>query len=489
MPEVRFNVVVSGAPLDGFDLQQVKIEFAKLFSLVEARVEKIFHRGNVTIKKGVDEVTAHKFIRALERIGAAAHLQSYHEDTKPVLKEPAPVEPKESSTSSVKTATDAGNTDTSNDGVNKIAADAQPQSKESNKNPTSGTGDYRLEEATASPEKPAEADIQSQSDGCEPFRFHGNGSEYFRIWIVNILLTIATLGIYSAWAKVRNAQYFHGHTELAGSRFSYHAKPLTILKGRIIAVLFFVIYITVSELFPIAGAAMAILLLLLLPWIAIRSLRFNRRMTGWRQIRFGFNGELWPAVQCFTLWPLAAAFTAGLLAPVALYKQQQFIIDNSRFGTAPFQLNPCSRDFFMIYVMALVIMVVAGLSAWLVSTFVPPLTPVVFAVTYLYLFVFLSVKTTNLIYDNSQLRGEDFGFSSGWSQGSYFKLVLVNSLLTLLTLGFFMPWAMVRVAQYKAERLVMLTNTDLEGFVAGEEQHVTALGEEIGDVFDMEVGL
>ena len=37
-----------------------------------------------------------------------------------------------------------------------------------------------------------------------PLEFRGNGYEYFRIWIVNILLTIMTLGIYSAWAKVRN---------------------------------------------------------------------------------------------------------------------------------------------------------------------------------------------------------------------------------------------------------------------------------------------
>lgn len=41
-----------------------------------------------------------------------------------------------------------------------------------------------------------------------PFRFTGTGSEYFRIWIVNWLLTLLTLGIYSAWAKVRRIQFF-----------------------------------------------------------------------------------------------------------------------------------------------------------------------------------------------------------------------------------------------------------------------------------------
>ncbi len=35
-----------------------------------------------------------------------------------------------------------------------------------------------------------------------PLNFTGKGSEYFKIWIVNIALSLITLGIYSAWAKV-----------------------------------------------------------------------------------------------------------------------------------------------------------------------------------------------------------------------------------------------------------------------------------------------
>ncbi len=36
-----------------------------------------------------------------------------------------------------------------------------------------------------------------------PVRFHGKSGEYFAIWLVNALLTVITLGIYSAWATVR----------------------------------------------------------------------------------------------------------------------------------------------------------------------------------------------------------------------------------------------------------------------------------------------
>ena len=76
-----------------------------------------------------------------------------------------------------------------------------------------------------------------QSAAFEPVRFTGSGAEYFGIWIVNLLLTIVTLGIYSAWAKVRRLQYFYRHTELAGSSFDFHGRPIKILIGRIIALL------------------------------------------------------------------------------------------------------------------------------------------------------------------------------------------------------------------------------------------------------------
>ena len=52
----------------------------------------------------------------------------------------------------------------------------------------------------------------SYTASVEPFSFTGTSAEYFRIWIVNVALTILTLGVYSAWAKVRTEQYFYGHT-------------------------------------------------------------------------------------------------------------------------------------------------------------------------------------------------------------------------------------------------------------------------------------
>ena len=97
-----------------------------------------------------------------------------------------------------------------------------------------------------------------------PFEFRGNGGEYFRIWIVNLLLTIVTLGIYSAWAKVRRLRYFYGNTYLDGHSFEFHGRPLAILKGRLIVFAAYLVFAFSAQLKP-AIAFVMIPLACLLP--------------------------------------------------------------------------------------------------------------------------------------------------------------------------------------------------------------------------------
>jgi len=84
-----------------------------------------------------------------------------------------------------------------------------------------------------------------------PLQFDGQGSQYFRIWIVNIALSILTLGIYSTWATVRTRRYFYGKTSLDGTPFQYTAKPIPILIGRIIAFVIFGVYSLLGQFQPL----------------------------------------------------------------------------------------------------------------------------------------------------------------------------------------------------------------------------------------------
>ena len=131
--------------------------------------------------------------------------------------------------------------------------------------------------------------MQDQEQG---FSFTGTGGEYFRIWIVNLFLTIITLGIYSAWAKVRRLQYFYRNTWLNDSSFDFHGKPISILKGRLIAVGMFVAYNITLKMMPMVGLSILLLIIIVMPVLLVKSFRFRLYYTSYRGLRFGFFGSV-----------------------------------------------------------------------------------------------------------------------------------------------------------------------------------------------------
>ena len=78
--------------------------------------------------------------------------------------------------------------------------------------------------------------VFEQTSNTRTFEFSGSAKEWFGIWIVNLLLSVITIGIYSAWAKVRSKKYFYRNTHVEGRNFDYHATGGQILKGRLIVI-------------------------------------------------------------------------------------------------------------------------------------------------------------------------------------------------------------------------------------------------------------
>lgn len=124
----------------------------------------------------------------------------------------------------------------------------------------------------------------------DKFIFHGAGREYFKIWLVNLVLTIATLGIYAAWAKVRTRKYFYQSTELNGNRFDYHGDPKTILKGNLLVVCIALTYVFSSAYSPGFAGLIMLSVIFLMPLFLVMSLRFHLANSSYRGLRFRFNG-------------------------------------------------------------------------------------------------------------------------------------------------------------------------------------------------------
>jgi uncharacterized membrane protein YjgN (DUF898 family) len=94
---------------------------------------------------------------------------------------------------------------------------------------------------------PARPTAEPQAHGLV---FSGSGSEYFRIWIVNLLLTLVTLGLYYPWAKLRKLRYFYGNTALAGHAFDFHGNPWRMLRGYLLVGALFAAYALAGQISP-----------------------------------------------------------------------------------------------------------------------------------------------------------------------------------------------------------------------------------------------
>ncbi|MGB0466472.1 MAG: YjgN family protein [Pontibacterium sp.] len=322
------------------------------------------------------------------------------------------------------------------------------------------------------------------------FRFEGQSSEFFRIWIVNLCLSILTLGIYSAWAKVRTHQYFYGHTTLDASSFEYTAKPLQILKGRLIAVGLFVLYQLLTSFVPLLALPILLAFGFLLPWIVIRSLQFSYFNTRYRNIRLGFTGAYTPALIAFVLLPVASLFTAGLLYPLAACQQQNWRVNNTRFGNTAFEVKLQVKSFYAIYLAALLLVISTLVIFFLINVALPHLAPyLIFLILPFYslVYVYIKVKVTNLTFNQTTL-GEH-RFQSQMQVLPYLAIWLTNTLAILFTLGLATPWAMIRTARYRASCTAALVQGDLDHFMQAQQTQQNALGEELGEVLDLEFGI
>ncbi len=431
----NFQVVCSGV-LPGFSHTDARSALAELFKTTEETAEKILASNRAVIKAGIDEALGEKYLQKLSSIGIAAHLK------------PEPV--------MVASASDAAAISTA-----------------------TGGGGERISSNTG-------AATRHKTEEHVPFVFTGNGFEYFKIWIVNILLSIITLGIYSAWAKVRNKQYFYGNTLLDGASFSYTASPVKILIGRIIAFVFFVVYAVAGELSIVAGLIMAVLLIVFIPWVICTSLRFNARYSQYRNVPFVFHGRLGEAAMAFLLWPLLGVVTLGILMPYAYYQQQKFVYSNHAYGTAELDFRATVGAYYVVFLLVLGIFVIGGIAASLAGIVLPLLAFPVVAAVYLGAFAYFVVATSNLNYNNIHVR--EHRFEAQWKVQSYFWLLCTNTLGILVTLGFFIPWARVRTARYKAEHTSVLAVGDLDSFAAAERDAVGPVAEGVGDLFDIDVG-
>ena len=362
------------------------------------------------------------------------------------------------------------------------------------------------------------------------FEFRGRTGEYFWIWIVNVLLTIATVGIYSPWAKVRTKRYFYGSAFVADANFEYHARPLSILLARAVVLLLVVVGGAIAAAYSAAAdARYTLFLFLLLPWALVRGFSFNARNSSYRGLRFSFArryGEAYFALFGLPTLLFAALLclfwlgggvedsfgSAGVVATIAfvaflpyfVFRYYRFKVANHALGRTRFVFAQSPKPYYFallaallsllaVFILAIILLPEDSASSGDIFDFggsftflflLPPLSLFALSVPRAMLFkaFWAGVQTENGARIECDI--SVIGFAG--------RILTINFFASLLSFGLLHPWTQVRKARYIAAHLRLVApSAAIDSLRLGETETIGALGEEWDAVegFDFDVGL
>ncbi|EJA3104700.1 DUF898 domain-containing protein [Vibrio vulnificus] len=375
-------------------------------------------------------------------------------------------------------------------------------------------------------------------------QFKGQGGEFFGIWIVNILLSVLTLGIYSAWAKVRTKRYFYGNTFIAGDNFEYHAQPMQLLKGRLVALALVLIWVVANSFFPLASLVLFALFYVALPWLLWSNARFDSAMTSYRNVHFAFNGSLKEAymsilgrglaslliIAIYIAIVVASANASAMVATLlgfgtlvlmfVLYAWvvagiHQYFASGYQYGDWKFVAKIETGFFLKTYCKAMLIGFLTAVAFMIVmGTFVlgtdimnifagevdllegkgdfayVVLTYLVTITMSLGITAYTTTRIRNYVFSRLTATAEtqsetDFRFASTFGAWDYMSLIVTNFLLQVITLGLARPWVMVRTSRYVASHTGVIGDMDTLKATDQDSAVKNAISDEVAQAFDL----
>lgn len=375
-------------------------------------------------------------------------------------------------------------------------------------------------------------------------RFTGSGSEYFRIWIVNLLLTIVTLTLYLPWARARKLRYFMGNTLVDDQPLGFHGKPLKMFKGYLLVCVLFGLYSVAGQFSAMAGFVALIVVTLLWPALFKSSLQFRLANTSWRGLRFRFHGSLAGAYramlpvfipglvlvgarifgvdevnspQRYLVLAGIVGLSALLVAPWILWNIKQYQHNHYALGNLQTTFKASVGSFYVlalkvIGVVLLITLVPAAvigvvgfalassakggdMGAMLVGLAVGWLFMLGIVVAWLFMVIamvciqpYAVSRLQNLVW--TQTGNVQMRFVSTLRFKSLLWLTLKNTFLIVITLGLYWPFAMVALTRLRLEAVTVKTRIDPALLVADvQASNVEAAGDAAGDFFGLDVGL
>ena len=349
-----------------------------------------------------------------------------------------------------------------------------------------------------------------------PFAFSATTGGYARLWLSNLVLSILTLGVYSAWAKVRNLKYLYGHTQVAGGRFGYHASPIAILKGRALMVGLFVLWQLSAEFSPLLQGLLGTGALLLTPWLAVQAMRFRLANTSWSGMRLHFDGRTGGAYRTFLKSWLTLLLSLGLLWPLATLQKQRYLLPHSRLGQASLTIAPCVRKLYLAGFGSLFAAVLYGvgftalggviwfagntinLPAWVnahfghgsmrvIDGFFGGMLGILWLLATL---AYARMALQRVLLNHTSLMVENVAYHLRMVLPNRTLLALhfSNTLALAFSLGLAWPWVRIRTLRTTFNQLTLQGGPDLARLYAQGQSQYDARGDELADMLALDLG-
>lgn len=358
-------------------------------------------------------------------------------------------------------------------------------------------------EPAAEPKKQEPAKKQARASArYQAIQFNGTALEYFMVWIVSLLLTFITIGIYGTWAKVRRINFFYNNTSIHGYGIGYHATGGQLFKGRLLALVFLIIANVIASLDVALMIFILAVFFFIMPWALNRSLRFSARNTSWRNVRLQWHGGYGGAFMIVYVVPLVSIISLGFLAPLMTRYFFNHYANNHTFGTTPFEAEletgQAYGAFFIALISALLATAALAVPMYFLNGVEIPGVGVVNlmgeGMVYLVALFFFIFNTVNLsLCRNYLLQSLRLGgiarFDSQISPVTLAWIQASNTVVILLTLGLMIPWAAVRRYEYLASVTEYKITGDINRFVDEEHHKQSAFGEEFVEMEGLEFGI
>ena len=259
---------------------------------------------------------------------------------------------------------------------------------------------------------------------------------------------------------------------------------MQILIGRLI-VLALIIVLNVSQFIHIGLYLVALLgFLAVLPFLVTRSLRFNARMSSYRNVRLDFIGRVSQAIWPVIVLPILVVLSLYTTTPFLERAFKRFVANNHRYGGKAFhfdvKIGKLYKPFLIVAGLTIVAFIIIGfLLTSIAQVFARALVEnnpfsigFIITIAAIYVVAFLifiplavvyGAMVRNIYFSNTVFDGQH-QFASTLRPFKLLGIALTNMVAILLTFGLMIPWARVRWARYLASCTAVVANGDLEEF-------------------------